>query len=367
MKKVLALALAVLMMAALFAGCGETTAPVVNTPEVNYTVGFVYVGPVGDGGWTFSHDQGRLALEAELGVKTLYKESVPEIDTEVEKAIEELVDDGCNFIFTTSFGFMNATNAMAEKYPDVKFMHASGYMANDTNFGNYFGRIYQARYLSGIAAGLKTETNKIGYVAAMPIPEVVRGINAFTLGVQSVNPDAVVYVEWTNDWVDVSLEKAAANVLLEQDCDVIAQHQDSPAPQVAAEQKGVFGIGYHTDMQPAAPAAVLTSAIWDWKPFYVAQVKAAIDGTWAPTSYWGSIAEDIVAIAPLNDAIVAEGTAEAIEDATAKLVNGEWDVFTGPIEDQAGKVVIADGEVASDDDMLSMSYFVKGVVGTIAA
>ena len=363
MKKVLALALAVLMMVALFAGCSDDTS---SKKEDTYTVGFVYVGPIGDGGWTFSHDQGRLALEAELGVKTLYKQNVPENDTEVEKAIEELVDGGCNFVFTTSFGFMNATKTMAEKYPDVKFMHASGFESNDTNFGNYFGRIYQARYLSGIAAGLKTETNKIGYVAAMPIPEVFRGINAFTLGVQSVNPDAVVYVEWTRDWVDVELEKAAANVLLEQDCDVIAQHQDSPAPQVAAEQKGVFGIGYHTDMEPAAPNAVLTSAIWDWKPFYVAQIKAAMDGTWAPTSYWGSIAEDIVAVAPINEEIAAEGTVEAVEEAKAKLLVGDWDVFTGPIADQKGKVVIKDGETATDEEMLSMNYFIKGIIGDIA-
>jgi basic membrane protein A len=214
-------------------------------------VGFVFVGPAGDHGWSYTHDQGRKYLEEELPyVKTTTLESVS--DNDAEKAITQLVEQGNKIIFTTSFGFMDPTISVAEKYPDVTFMHCSGYKTAG-NAGNYFGRIYQPRYLSGLAAGKMTKTNVIGYVAAFPIPEVVRGINAFTLGVREVNPDAVVKVVWTQTWLDPPKEKDAAKSLLEQNADVIAQHQDSPGPLQAAEEKGVYSIGYNCDMSKFAP------------------------------------------------------------------------------------------------------------------
>lgn len=362
MKKWVALVLvATMAMALLFTGCSGASDDA-NKPD--FKVGFIYVGPTGDGGFTYMHDLGRKAVEEQLGVETMYIESVLEDDNEVEKAIENMIDQGANMIFTTSYGFMQGTVNMAEKYPDVKFMHCSGYEMRE-NMSNYFGRIYQARYLTGIAAGLKTESNKIGYVAAMEIPEVTRGINAFTLGVRSVNPDAEVVVKWTHTWVDSALEKEAAVALLDEGCDVIAQHQDSPAPMIAAEERGKWGVGYHSDMSTAAPGAVLTSAVWDFTQYYVNQVKAAMDGTWEADSFWGGMDTGVVGITPLNPDLAPEGAQEKIDEATAKMMSGEWDVFDGPITDQDGNVRVAEGESLSDEEKLSIDWFVEGVVGSL--
>lgn len=373
-KRLLSLLLTVVMLFTLaLAGCAkknvepqESAKP--QESKEDFKVGFVYVGPIGDGGWTYSHNEGRLAIEKELGVKTYYKESVGETIEETVSAIEELIDEGCKMIFTCSFGFMDGTEMMAEKYPDVIFMHASGYKMNDKNFGNYFGRIYQARYLSGIVAGLKTQTNKIGYVAAMEIPEVIRGINAFALGVQSVNPNATVEVMWTHDWVDSAKEKQAAIALLDKGCDVIAQHQDSVAPQEAARERGVWGIGYHTDMSKVVPEATITSAIWDWRQFYVDQVKSAMEGTWKPISYWEGLDSGVTLLAPLNEALAPEGAAEKVEEARQRIISGEWDVFTGPIKDNQGNIIAKEGEKLTDEQLLGdeMNWLNENVIGQIA-
>jgi basic membrane protein A len=232
------------------------------------------------------------------------------------------------------------------------------------NMGNYFGRMYEARYLSGIVAGLKTKTNQIGYVAAFNIPEVVRGINAFTLGVRSVNPKAVVSVKWTNTWYDPAKEKEAAKALLAEGADVIAQHQDTAGPQQAAEEAGKWSIGYNTDMKDKAPKAYMTAPVWNWGPYYVAQVKAIMDGTWKPTSYWEGMKDGIVDLAPLTDN-APKGAKEAVEKAKADILSGKLHVFAGPIKDQSGAVKVPAGKTMTDQEMLSFDWFVEGVKGKV--
>ena len=353
------LLVAILAVALTVVGCSPS-APAPAADKVK--VGFVYIGPIGDGGWTYAHEQGRQYLVNELGVEAIYKESVPE-DQESEKVMRDMIDQGAKVIFATSFGYMDHVEKVAAEFPDIVFLHCSGYKSGE-NFGNYFGRMYQARYLSGIVAGMKTETNKIGYVAAFDIPEVVRGINAFTLGVRSVNPDAVVKVRWTNTWYDPSQEKSAAIALLDEGVDVIAQHQDTAGPQIAAEERGKFSIGYNTDMYEVAPKAHMTAPMWNWGPYYVSQVKAVMDGTWQTDVYWGSMDDGIVNIAPLSD-VAPEGAKEAVEVAKADLLAGTNYIFEGPIKDQNGEIKIPAGTKMSDGDMLSMQWFVEGVEGRI--
>lgn len=332
--------------------------------EEKLKIAFVYVAPIGDLGWTWAHEQGRLMVEEEFGdrVETAYIENVPE-GPEAERVIRDYVQKGYKLIFTTSFGFMDPTITVAAEYPDLYFEHCSGYKTAD-NAATYFGRMYQPRYLSGLVAGKATETNKIGYVAAFPIPEVIRGINSFTLGVREANPEATVHVVWTNTWFDPVLEKEAAVALLDEGCDVIAQHQDTTEPQKAAQEYEVVSIGYDSDMSQFVGDTVLTSPVWNWGIYYVDRVGAVLDGTWESHSYWGGVPEGIVGLAPLSDR-VPEDVAALVEEKSKEIVEGTFDVFEGPIKNQAGKVVIAEGEKASDEDMLTMMYFVEGVVGTI--
>ncbi|WP_139902115.1 BMP family ABC transporter substrate-binding protein [Clostridium thermarum] len=333
-------------------------------------VGFLYVGPVGDGGYTYAHDQGRLYLQEKLGDKvdaTIIKESVKEDDAEVLQVCEEMINNGVKVIFGTSYGFMNGMKKAAENHPDVKFLHCSGYEMAE-NMSNYFGRDYQVRYLSGIVAGMKTKANKIGYVAAFPIPECVRGINAFTLGVRSVNPDAVVKVTWTNTWYDPVKEKEAAKALLDDGVDIIAQHQDTTGPQQAAEEKGVWSIGYNSDMSAAAPNAYMTAPIWNWGPYYVDQVQKILDGTWKAESYWGAIDADdsksIIYLAPLTKN-APEGAQEAVDKAKADIISGKNKVFVGPLKDNTGALKVAEGVEMTDEEMLSFDWFVEGVEGKV--
>ena len=359
-SKIIALLLVVSIVVAFgLTGCQTSN----DTQKVK--VGFVYIGPIGDGGWTDAHNDGRLMLEKQLGVETIYKEIVAE-SAEAETTMRNMIDQGCNVIIATSYGYMDYVENVAKEYPNVKFLHCSGYKSSD-NFSNYFGRIYQARYLTGIVAGMKTQTNKIGYVASFPIPEVVRGINAFTLGVKSVNPDATVNVVWTHTWIDPSKAKDAADALLEQDCDVLTQHQDAPGPQVAAEEKGVWAIGYDVDMNSAAPKANMTSAIWNWGPYYVDQVKAIMEGTWKSENVWYGMEgkdTDMVKIVDLYDTAPA-GAKEKVEEMKAKIIDGSFKVFEGEIKNQNGEVVCPQGEILTDDKLLSMNWFVEGVVGNI--
>lgn len=374
LKKLVTTALmSIVSLSLLLTGCGSTaktvtsdTAKTADQAKKDFVVGFIYVGPIGDGGYTYAHDQGRLQLEKEMkdqGVKTIYKESVPE-GPEVEKVMKDMIDQNAKMIFATSFGYMDYVEKVAKEYPDVKFLHCSGYKTA-ANMSNYFGRIEEPRYLSGIVAGLKTKSNKIGYVGAYDIPEVVRGINAFTLGVQSVNKDAKVIVNWTNTWYDPAKEKDAAKALLAQGADVIAQHQDTTGPQIAAEEKGAFAIGYNSDSKNAAPKAYLTAPIWNWGPYYVAQVKAAMNGTWKSESYWEGMKSGIVKLAPLTDLAPAEAKTK-VEEVQKKMLDGSFQVFTGPIKDQEGKVRVEAGKTMSDKDQLSLDWFVQGVEGKIS-
>lgn len=354
MKKVLSLVV-VLLFALTLSACNQEDSK-------KLKVGFIYIGHVKDGGWTLSHDEGRKFIESELDVETMYVEGVKE-GPEVKDRMNELIEHGCNVIIANSFGYMEYVKEIADKHPEVKFLHCSGYMTAE-NMGNYFGRVYEARYLTGIVAGLKTKVNKIGYVAAFPIAEVVRGINAFTLGVRSVNPEATVEVKWTETWYNPEEEKHAAEALLDQGVDVIAQHQDTTAPQIAAQEHGKWSVGYHTDMNDAAPEAHLVSAIWNWGPYYVSQVKAIQEGTWKAGSYWGGLADGVVDITDLSKN-APEGAEATVTEVYNKIKNGEFKVFEGPIKDQDGKVVVAEGVVVSDEDLLLMNYFVEGVIGTI--
>ena len=277
----------------------------------------------------------------------------------------ELIDQGCNVIFTTSYGYMEPTAEVAKEFPDIKFFHCSGYM-RDENLSTYFGRIEEPRYLSGIVAGMKTKANKIGYVAAFEIPEVIRGINAFTLGVQSVNPDAKVVVRWSHTWIDAAKEKDVAVALLDEGCDVITQHNDSTAPQIAAEQRGAFAIGYDLDVPDAAPKAYMTAPIFNWGPYYVDQVKAIQAGTWKSGDYWEGLKSGTVDLAPLTS-VAPEGAQAKVDEVRKKLEDGTFHPFTGPIVDQEGKTRVEAGKTLTDEEQLSCNWFVKGVEGKIEA
>ncbi len=352
----------------LLLACGGTEeAPVAEEAATTTAAGgvpvkaaFVYVSPVGDAGWTLAHDGGRQAIDALDYVETAYTEAVPE-GADAERTISQYVRNGYNLIFTTSFGYMDPTINVAKSNPGVTFMHCSGFKTAD-NVGTYFGRIYQPRYLTGMIAGKMTTSNTIGYVAAHPIPEVIRGINAFALGVQSVNPEAKVHVVWTQTWYDPAKEREAAESLLDVGADVIAQHQDTPAPQQAAEKRGHYSLGYNSDMSSFAPKAHLTAPVWNWEVVYKKVAEEVHNGTWASGQYWGGLADGVVDLAPYSD-LVPQDVRDLVEAKRAEIVAGTWDVFTGPINNQAGEPMVKGGERMADGDMLGMSVFVEGVVG----
>ena len=343
-------------------GTGNTTGTETKGEEVK--VGFLYSGPITDKGYVYAHDLGRQAVEKELKVETIYKENVKEDKAEARAAIDNLIQQGANVIFTTSFGFMDATEDAAKDYPEVKFLHCSGYKSNGTNFVNYFGKMEEPRYLSGIAAGLKTKTNKIGFVGAFPIPEVIRAIDAFTLGVQSVNPNAVVKVTWANTWYDPAKEKEAAKALIYDGVDVLAQHQNSAAVQQAAEERGIYSLGYNLDMTEYAPNAYMTGAVWNWGSYYVEAVKQIQEGTWKAENYLGGLKEGVVELAPLTENAPAEAK-EKIEKAHDDIISGKLNIFTGPIKDPKGTVKVEDGKVLTDEEVLGIDYLIEGVEGII--
>ena len=332
-------------------------------------VGVIHITDPAEGsGYTYTHDLGIQGMQKNLGLndsQIVRKNNVSDSDaTAIENAMRECVEEGCNIIFATSWGFMDTCEALAEEFPDVIFSHGTGYKSNGTNFNNYFGRIYQARYLAGIAAGLKTESNKLGYVAAMgqENSEVTGGINAFAMGAYSVNPDCEVYVKVTNSWFDPEGETQAAQALVDLGCDVIAQHCDTPNPQTVAEQNGVWGVGYNSDMSKDAPGAVLTSVMLDWSVYYTQAVQSVIDGTWTGENYFGGMADGLVDIAPLSD-LCAEGTQEAVDAARKQITEEGFNVFDGVIETNDGSTVGAEGSTLSDADITgSMNWYFKNVV-----
>lgn len=368
-KKVLALALALVMTAAVLAGCGKKDSQEEGkTDTSDFKVGVIHIGDPADGaGYSYAHDLGIQDMQKNLNLKDdqiIRKINISDTDAAATKtAIEECIADGCKIIFGTSWGYMDTMAELAEKYPDVIFSHGTGYKNNGKNMNNYFGRIYQARYLAGIAAGLKTKTNKIGYVAAMDNTnsEVTGGINAFAMGIESVNPDAKVYVKVTNSWFSPDLEKQAAEALLAMDCDVIGQHCDTTAPQLAAEAKGVWGCGYNSDMTKDAPKAHLTAPIWHWGVYYTQAAKAAMEGKWTNEDYFGGMDDGLVDISPLSENC-AEGTKEAIDAARAKIVDGSNKIFAGELFDNRGNQVCKEGEVISDEDITgNMTWYYRNV------
>jgi basic membrane protein A len=270
---------------------------------------------------------------------------------------------GYKVIFATSFGYMDSMLKVSKNFPDTVFMHCSGFKTAK-NMGNYFGRMYQARYLSGMVAGSMTKSNILGYVAAFPIPEVIRGINAFTLGAQEVNPKVQVRVVWTKTWYDPATEKEAAKSLLDVGADVIAQHQDSPGPQEAAQERGVYSVGYNSDMSAFAPKAHLTAPVWNWGPFYVQTVEQVRKGTWKSGATWYGMKESMVDLAPFGP-MVPEAVRQKVNAKKAAVIAGTVTLFTGPVKDQSGKVQVPAGRAATDEELLNMKYFVQGVVGTL--
>ncbi len=327
-------------------------------------VGFVYVGPVGDHGWTYRHDIGRQAIEAEFGdaVETTFVESVPE-GADAERVIRKLASTGHDLIFTTSFGYMNPTIKAAKDFPNVKFEHATGYKRGD-NVSTYSARFYEGRAVLGTMAGMMTKTNTIGYIASFPIPEVVRGINAFTIAMRKVNPSAEVKVVWVNTWYDPGKEADAAKALIDQGVDIITQHTDSPAPLQVAEERGVMGFGQASDMSAFAPKAQLTSIIDDWDPYYIKRTKAVIDGTWESMDTWEGISTGMVGFAEYGDA-VPEDVKAAADVVREGIVAGTMHPFEGPINNQQGEQIVGAGEIIDDGVLLGMNYYVEGVQGDL--
>ena len=346
-------------MLAVLAGLAMSLAVATASGADKLKVGFIYVGPIGDHGWTYQHDQGRLAVEEAFGdkVETVYVENVAE-GPDAERAITRLARQGAGIIFTTSFGFMDPTIKVAGNFPDVKFEHATGYKRAD-NVTTYSARFYEGRYVIGQIAARMSKSGVAGYIASFPIPEVVRGINSFLLGAQSINPDFKLKIVWVSTWFDPGKEADAAKVLIGQGADIITQHTDSTAPlQIAAEQ-GVVGFGQASDMIKFAPDTQLTAIIDDWAPYYVRRVGAALDGTWKSEDTWDGMGPGMVGMAPytnLPDDVVAMA-----QETEAKITSGEFHPFTGPIHNQEGEMVIGEGEVLDDGVLLGMNWYVKGV------
>lgn len=327
---------------------------------------FVYVGPIGDGGWTYQHDQGRLAVEAAYGekVETAYQENVPE-GADAERVMTQMALSGCDIIFTTSFGYMDQTNAVAAKFPDVKFEHATGYKRDTPNVSTYNARFYEGRAVMGHIAGKMTKTNKIGYIGSFPIPEVIQGINASFIHAKKVNPDVTMTVVWAYTWFDPAKEADAAKALIDQGVDVVLQHTDSTAPLAeAAKTPGVIGFGQASDMSAYAPSPRVSSIIDNWAPYYVERVGAVIDGTWAQKDTWAGISGGEVQIGAISDAVPADVKAEA-EAMAAAIGAGTYHPFTGPLNKQDGSVWLKDGEVADDGTLAGMAFYVEGIVGDI--
>ena len=328
-------------------------------------VGFIFVGPVGDGGWTYQHNEGRLAIEKEFGdsVETMFVESVPE-GPDAVRVMTDMALKGANLIFTTSFGYMDQTVEVASKFPNVKFEHATGFK-DAPNLATYSARFYEGRAVQGHIAGHMTTSNIIGYIGSFPIPEVIRGINSSYLAAKAVNPDVQFKIVWAYTWFDPAKEAEAANVLIEQGADVILQHTDSTAPQAAAQAKGnVITFGQASDMAEYGPMPRVSSIIDNWAPYYIDRTRAVMDGTWETHQVWEGIGDGMVKIGEISDAVPAEvkASAEALRDSIAA---GETHPFTGPVNKQDGSVWLAEGEKADDGTLLGMNFYVEGIEGDI--
>ncbi|GGW40545.1 BMP family ABC transporter substrate-binding protein [Gemmobacter lanyuensis] len=328
---------------------------------------FVYVGPIGDLGWSYQHHQGALAVQKEYGdkVEVTWQESVPE-GADAERVLTQMALGGCDIIFTTSFGYMDATNAVAKKFPNVKFEHATGFKRESPNVATYNARFYEGRAVQGTIAGLMTKSNKIGYIGSFPIPEVIMGINSYYLHAKKVNPNVELSVVWAMTWFDPAKEADAAKAMIEQGVDVIASHTDSTAPLAEAEKSGgkVIGFGQASDMAEYKPSPRVTSIIDNWAPYYVKRVGQVLDGTWDQTDTWAGIKEGEVEIGEITDAVPAEVKAAA-EKVRDDIAAGTYHPFTGPINKQDGSPWLAEGQTAPDGDLLGMNFYVEGIKGDI--
>ncbi|GGB97185.1 BMP family ABC transporter substrate-binding protein [Pseudoduganella buxea] len=327
-------------------------------------VAFVYIGPVGDAGWTYAHEQGRLAMEKALAgkVKSTYVENVPE-GADSERVIRKLAADGNKLIFTTSFGYMNATEKVAKAFPNVVFEHATGFKTAK-NMGVFETRMYEGAYLLGVVAGKMTKSNTLGMVASFPVPEVIRNINAFTLGAQSVNPAVKMKVLWVNSWYDPAKERQAAETLMAQGADVLTQNTDSPATLQAAQEKGKYAFGWDSDMQRFAPKAHLTASTNHWGDYYTKTAQAVIDGKWKSGEVRGGLQEGMVKMSPLNPVVPADA-AKIFEEKKAAITSGKMRPFQGPLKDQSGAIKVPAGSEVALKDLLSMNWYVQGVEGKI--
>jgi basic membrane protein A len=343
----------------------DTATPDTVAPTTELKVAVVYIGVPGDAGWTYQHDQGIGELEAALGITVTRLENIPE-GAEATATYDKLARDGYNLIFGTSFGYMDPMVETAAKYPDVCFEHNSGYKTS-TNLGTYFGANSDASYLSGIAAGAASPSGKIGYVAAFPIPEVVRNLNAYTLGARTVNPKATVQVTWTSTWFDPAKEKEAAQSLLDAGVDVLGMYQDSTATGEAAKEAGAKWTGNDSDTKAGDfPDTWLTGPVWEWGPYYIQTAQSVLDGTCPVDQFYGNMADGTVRLGVFGSSVSAE-TKALIATAQAAIIDGSFSVFTGPINDNTGKEQIVAGAVAPLGDLLGMQYLVDGVIGVIPA
>jgi basic membrane protein A and related proteins len=366
-KRRIAFALPLALVGALVLVLGVSTGSARTQKEAaTIKAAWIYVGPHNDGGWSQAHDKGRLFVQKSLGskVKTTFKEKVPE-GPQVEQVINSLVRDGNKIIFATSFGFQPAMVKAAKKYPDVKFEMATG-TAQSKNLAEYFGAGEDAIYLSGMAAGAASKKGVIGYVVPFAIPEVIRHANAFALGAQATHPGAKVRLIWTKSWFDPGKEKKAAQNLVAAGSDVIGQNVDSPAAGQFAESKGIPWVGYDSDARKSAPTQWLTAATYNWGPYYVKRVKAAIAGTWKSGFYYGTIKDGFTGLAPYGPKVTAK-TKAAIAAKRKAIVSGRFNVFTGPIRDQKGKIVVPAGKTLKVlPDLYSMQWLAKGVIGKVS-
>jgi basic membrane protein A len=339
----------------------ETSAPADGEDYSNLKVAVVYIGVPGDEGWTYQHELGIQQLESELGIQVTRLENIPE-GAESTATFDQLARDGFNLIIGTSFGYMDPMLETAGKYPDACFQHASGYKSAE-NMGNFFGAMEEARYLSGIAAAKASASGKLGYVAAFPIPEVIRGINAFTLGARSVNPSATVQVSWTSTWFDPAVEKEAAESLLQAGVDVLGMHQDTTATGEAAQEAGAKWVGYNSDtMADKFEGTWLTGPVWDWGPRYVEMAKAVAAGTCLTEPYYGNMADGMITLGVFG-VDVDDDTQALIAETAAAIIDGSFAPFTGPIKDQSGMERIGAGVTATLGELLGQDYFVEGVIG----
>jgi len=336
----------------------------VTRPQKVWKAAFIYDGPIGDAGWTWNHEQSRKAIEKEFKITTAYSENVAAADA--PRVMEEYIAKGYNIIIINdALEVYDPTYSVPKAHPDVYFMHCSGYFHDLPNVASFYGRIYEVRYLNGIVAGLMTKTNKIGYVAAFPIPDCITGLNAFTLGLRSVNPNATVHVTFTHSWYDPGAEKMAADSLISIGCDVLTQHCDSPAVQQAAEEAGIYSLGYQSDLSRFAPHAYLTGCIWNWTPVYEEMFNSILEGRFVNKWYYPGMKEGVCIMGPWNPVVPTE-VREYVENVKQQIISGEFQIWKGPIYDREGNLRIPEGYVPTDDEVWQGMYWVvPGVVGEI--